>query len=330
MTHHECPELPLADRMVADLALPEQIVIWSLRRYAAGHGRAEDLAPMFRRIFGLALVEEALTAFASIMATLAQHARRPLLLGRLGAARLAPDEVCLLRLLAAQQSNDLDTAMATTRWLVAVNAGETLLDAAERFARSLIVAEQVLPQERSSIAALQPTRGKTAADIGHAHAIEEIGDLDGSELLVLRGIRLWVGRFKDREEPWEHLDLFFAGEGIAATAPSLHAILYNTSVAATRSVDVRCPHCPSLSPDEARMLHAVACAQRDELQPAYDMLATWLPAAAVRLTVDAVDGLASALTEAGHRLPLRDWRFSELPARRTADLPTGMHDRRVH
>src|SRR3546814_13737720 len=44
---------------------------------------------------------------------------------------------------------------------------------------------------------------------------------------------------------------------------SLHSVLRNTTLAATRSVDVRCPTCPGLSPDEARLLDAVAWLQRD-------------------------------------------------------------------
>src|SRR3546814_8025063 len=49
---------------------------------------------------------------------------------------------------------------------------------------------------------------------------------------------------------------------------SLHSVLRNTTLAATRSVDVRCPTCPGLSPDEARLLDAVAWLQRDIAEPA--------------------------------------------------------------
>jgi hypothetical protein len=52
--------------------------------------------------------------------------------------------------------------------------------------------------------------------------------------------------------------------------------------------------------------------QREQRALAFELLASWLQPAAVRLTLPAVEGLAIGLAGACHRLPLRDWRFPEL------------------
>jgi hypothetical protein len=302
--------LQSSEFIVPELSLSQQIVTWSLRRYAAGDGRAEVLAPMFRRIFGLAGVEEALTAFACLMVELEHRGRRPLRIEPLTASRLSADEACVLRLMSAQQRADEDTALAVAAWLVGAPAIGGLLEASRRLATALAARQHLMedlaaeepPQRRLSIR--QPT--------------EAVAELEDGEVLLLRGIRLWVDRFKHRECGLWDLNRHFVAHGLGEATPSLHGLLFNSSVATTRPLDVRCARCPSLSPDEARMLHAVACLQAGDEAEAKTVLSSWLPPAAVRLTIESVRGLAGTLTAEHVRLPQRRWRFPELTEPRLA------------
>jgi hypothetical protein len=297
--------------IVPDLALPQQIMIWSLRRYATGNGRSEVLAPMFRRIFGLAGVEEALTAFAGLMMALEHRGRRPIRIEPMTARRLSADEACVLRLMAAQQRGDEDTAMAVAAWLVNAPAMDDLLRASRALAIALASREHLVQEPAAAAPHARPSTDRQAPT-------EAVAELEPGEAVLLRGIRLWVDRFKKRECGLWELNRHFTAHGLGQATPSLHAILFNSSVATLRSLDVRCARCPSLSPDEARMLHAVASLQAEDAEAASATLSSWLPPAAVRMTIEAVRGLADSLTAEHVRLPLRRWRFPELREPRLA------------
>jgi hypothetical protein len=77
---------------------------------------------------------------------------------------------------------------------------------------------------------------------------------------------------------------------------------------------VRCPACPGLSPDEARLLEALAWLQRDLGDPAATALGDWLPPAALRLSLAPARGLAQSLLAAEQLLPLRAWDLAALEA----------------
>jgi hypothetical protein len=302
--------LPPSEFIVPDLSLSQQIVTWSLRRYAAGDGRAEVLAPMFRRIFGLAGVEEALTAFACLMVGLEHRGRRPIRIEPLTASRLSADEACVLRLMAAQQRGDEDTATAVASWLVHAPAIDGLLEASQRLATALAARQHLLEE--------MAAEGQPQASLPVQQPTEVVAELEEGEALLLRGIRLWVDRFKRRECGLWDLNRHFVAHGLGEATPSLHGILFNSSVATRRALDVRCARCPSLSPDEARLLHAVACLQAGDEPTAKTVLSSWLPPAAVRLTIESVRGLATTFTAEHVRLPQRRWRFPELTEPRLA------------
>jgi hypothetical protein len=109
-------------------------------------------------------------------------------------------------------------------------------------------------------------------------------------------------------------DLFrhLSAHGAANAAPGLHGVLYNSSVAAARPIDVRCCRYPNLSPDEARMIHAIACAQRSLRTRAFELLADWLPVAAAHLTIDALMCAGAELANAAAVMPWRAWDFAAL------------------
>jgi len=290
---------------LASLSRAERLVVGSLRRYAAEGRRAETLAPIFRDVFGLAGVEPALAAFVALVAILERH-RRGAAIVALRRDRASPVEQDVLRLLAAVQTGDRTEADAATSDLILKSGWTELQQAARRFVASLDEADLHLP------AALRKRPRAARARLMSAPGVHQVSDLTADERLVLSGIRAWVGRIKQNECGWPALFAIFAAHGAGRAAASLHALLYALSVATRRSIDVRCAACPSLSPDEARMLHAVACAQQDRMAESFDLLLTWVPAAAARLTIDAVDGLARLLLEAQAVLAVRAWDFARL------------------
>ena len=300
-----------AVRSALDLTLAEQIVVWSLRRYKAADGRLEALATTYRQVFGLAGVERALASFGGMIAAIEGHSRRRGAPAGLDRLHLSPTESCVLRLVMAAQTGDDGTADAVAAWLVTRAGHAALVRSAQDFSACLAVAGQQLAGD--------DTAGLFAVG-AHARGLDEpelpsvtgAGDLTPDETLLLQAIRIWVSCARENRcggpELMEHL----AAHGAANAGASLHAILYNSSVAATRPIDVRCRRCPNLSPDEARLLHAVACGQRRSAARAAELLAEWLPPAAVRLTVDAVIAAGRELGAAGVALPRRAWDLAAL------------------
>lgn len=298
-------------RSALDISLPEQIVVWSLRRYRAGDGRLELLAATYRKVFGLAEVEAALSAFGRLVSAIEQHCRRRSAPARMDRLHLSAMESCVLRLIMAAQVGDEATTDAVAAWLVAKDGRAALVGAATDFAACLTQAgQQVL--NRDAAAMLAAMGRAPQPEEGTLPSVERSGALTPDETLVLQGIRIWVSCAKENRCGGHDLLEHLSANGAANAAPSLHGILYNSSVAATRPIDVRCRRCPNLSPDEARMIHAVACAQRNLRTRAFDLLSGWLPTAAVRLTIDAVMCAGVELANAAVVLPWRAWDFSAL------------------
>ncbi|MCG8596722.1 MAG: hypothetical protein MI785_20475 [Kiloniellales bacterium] len=131
----------------------------------------------------------------------------------------------------------------------------------------------------------------------------KIADLGQSERLVLWGLRYWVACYCKGESPWPLLSDVFRKNRAADAALSLDALLQLTSIATTRMLDMRCPACPSVSPDEVGFIDAFACAQRGDRLGAFRLLRSWLPAPASRLASEMVAGLARIFSDAGLVLP---------------------------
>src|SRR3546814_7204645 len=96
-----------APRTVANLAFPEILVIWALRRYTgcglSREARTAVVAAEFSRAFGLARLEGTLAAFARIADSLAGAARLPQALSVLEDDRISATEEALLATPAALQ-----------------------------------------------------------------------------------------------------------------------------------------------------------------------------------------------------------------------------------
>jgi len=129
------------------------------------------------------------------------------------------------------------------------------------------------------------------------------GDLSTGQRLVLWGVRHWVACLRDETDSWEGLSQVFAHYGATDAAFSLHGLMQLTRRATTRPVDVRCPVCADVSPDERRILAAVTAAQHGDSEAAAVALAGWLPPTAVRFAIAMAEGLARMLVRAGLPMP---------------------------
>jgi hypothetical protein len=150
-------------------------------------------------------------------------------------------------------------------------------------------------------------------------------ELQTSELLLTNALRRYA---LSRRDPFASPDW---RDGLAAAAveqyaiPAFAALIGITAAVVRRPLDVRCPHCPTLSPDEGRFLQLVGTLQRGVSDDAVATLAVWLPQAAARMAILPAHALARASVRGGLALPGRR-RFeaaSEAPRRHHGD--PGLH-----
>ena len=324
------PALPrargTAPRTVANLAFAEILVIWALRRYSncrlEREARGAVIAPEFSRALGLARLEETIAAFSALADSLTQAARLPQALSAVEDDRINASEEAVLSALAAYQRGENRQAEALGEWCLLPAGRSAFLGGARRLAQSLREAGHMIPYETPYRQALTLDAGRD--DAKPLPGAAELGDLQPSERGLVVALRLWVSAVRQQEDSLaaarrQFERQFNASESLWGdkrngddAGLSLHAVLRNTTLAASRPVDVRCPTCPGLSPDEARLLDAVAWLQRDIAEPAQTALGDWLPPAALRLSMSPARGLACALLAAEQTLPLRDWDLAAL------------------
>ncbi|WP_421879312.1 hypothetical protein [Pacificispira sp.] len=149
-----------------------------------------------------------------------------------------------------------------------------------------------------------------------AYLKESFRALTHPEQLALWAIRMWVRAYRteDREaaEAIRHgLILSDVPDGTDAALDRFMTVL---AVSTQVSIDIRCPNCKSVSPDEHRLMGALAAMQQTGrhdpaiLPMAPDRyLSVWLPPAAIRLSRAPLQALAHAFDEAELRLRPRSW-----------------------
>ena len=325
-------------RIVANLAFAEILIVWSLRQMLA---RTDDegfqesrIAESLSRAFGLARVEDALTALTALASGLCGEGRLGDRFAAVDDDRVTATEEAVLATLAAYQHRESGRAGRLIEWLVQRPAQQRLAAAAHGLATIMTEAGHRLPNNRGQDPRLQSallmspqsTPGAQQADLPHAGGSES---LTAPERHLLLGLRLWVGAFKDSKDALGAVRQYFGHDAGTDAGLSLHAILRNTTLTALRQVDVRCRQCPGLSADEARLLDSIARLQRDNVDAHELALAAWMPPGALRFSLDAARGLAMALSFQGQILPRRRWDFAALEAtvaRRTAGAgPADLH-----
>ena len=157
-----------------------------------------------------------------------------------------------------------------------------------------------------------------------------LSELDARETLIVEALRVWVDCHKSQRCGLTRLMNLLSGCQIEGIAAPMHSLMVHTVVAATRPVLINCKHRPELANDEARILHCVSTAQREELELATVELASWLPPTGIRVGLRAVVGIADALTEASLLLPFRAWCFAELSRNPIAPAVTYQPPRLYH
>tara|TARA_A100001037_G_C15034655_1_gene582647 strand:+ start:492 stop:1013 length:522 start_codon:yes stop_codon:yes gene_type:complete len=128
----------------------------------------------------------------------------------------------------------------------------------------------------------------------------EFAALPFGEQLILWAIRFWVKALQTEANAQTVLRAGFECARAPDAHPALDDLMTIISISAQRSIDIRCPKCPSISPDEERLLGAVAAWQHG-LPPAYadSFFSAWLPASALRVARTPASQLAYALSHAG-------------------------------
>lgn len=132
-------------------------------------------------------------------------------------------------------------------------------------------------------------------------------ELDFAGQFLLWGMRAWLLAFRQEQgsagpdRPGAYRGI--AGEGfLRAGVPQAMEMIDDVfsalAAAALRAVDVRCPRCAYVSPDEALLLGAVAASQRAQHGIAWYALTRLLPQTAARAALPSLISLAVLLRDA--------------------------------
>lgn len=140
-----------------------------------------------------------------------------------------------------------------------------------------------------------------------------IAELRTAELVPVACTRLWVMALRQPDAGHPSWQGGLEAAGIARLgAPALDALLRIVATTAQRSLDVRCMRCAHLGADEAALLQMLSLLQSRRQEPAWAILAHWLPRAAARLALGPAEGFARALAAGGLDLPLRHAQAAEI------------------
>lgn len=148
-------------------------------------------------------------------------------------------------------------------------------------------------------------------DNGDAHGHEtglRVAEMNFAGQFALWGMRAWLAARRQNETRGEAGGFpayrSLAGEGfLKAGVPQAMELVDDVfqalAAAATRQIDLRCPHCAYVSPDEALLLGAIAASQRKQHAVSWSALTALLPPAAARGALPSLISLAILLHGAG-------------------------------
>lgn len=140
----------------------------------------------------------------------------------------------------------------------------------------------------------------------HLPNSDEYGELPFSEQLIVWAVRFWVQALKNETNVQSELRTAFKLARAPDGHPALDDLMTIITVSAQQRIDIRCTKCSSISPDEERIIGAIAAWQHDydesHINP---YLSAWLPKAAQRVAQTPIKQLSCALSKAGLRLRLR-------------------------
>jgi len=129
--------------------------------------------------------------------------------------------------------------------------------------------------------------------------------LGEAERLVIWAVRYWVTCFRASKLAGPGLGCALRGAGVGHAEDGLDFALTIVSQCALRPVDIRCSACRFVSPDEERLVEAVARLQANDGGGAWLAIADLLPAAAARIMLEALEGVAQSFSFAQLRIQPR-------------------------
>lgn len=133
-------------------------------------------------------------------------------------------------------------------------------------------------------------------------------ELRTAELFLAQAFRLYASALIDPQRGWPDWRTGFVAAGIAADGvPAFERLFEIITAVPRRPLNVRCIHSHFLSDDEGRLLQMVGLLQRRRTEAAEALLADWIPAAAARLALPALQSLAYAMANVGLSVPPRYW-----------------------
>lgn len=106
-----------------------------------------------------------------------------------------------------------------------------------------------------------PMDGNAAPDWHRPEQARDTASLIKAESLMLLSMRWWVRCHTQQECPMERLIQGMRRGGAPDAAHSVNGLMWIVARTGQRPVDIRCPRCPTLSDDEATLLHAAWLAQ---------------------------------------------------------------------
>ena len=130
---------------VAQLSLPEQMIVWGMRQWACGRESWPRVEHEFRRVCRGASGLIAARALGVMIGLLAASARRPLQCCSLDRSEVSSDEAAIVALVAASQANDRRSAERGARDLMPECMAPVLLESVAVLGAALAAAGRELP-----------------------------------------------------------------------------------------------------------------------------------------------------------------------------------------
>lgn len=140
--------------------------------------------------------------------------------------------------------------------------------------------------------------------------LDNFPELTFPEALLVWALRVWVDIANPHEGPggrlaMERLRTAFEHARAPTVATQLDHLWTIIGSSAKRQIDVRCPGCITLSPDEILFLREIACRQRRVTPGPSGLLASLCPATARRLAAPFTQTLADGLAAGRLVMPTR-------------------------
>ena len=122
-----------------------------------------------------------------------------------------------------------------------------------------------------------------------------VDELATAQRFLLWAARQWLVQYRAGERVGGLLRDGFHHANIGDATTPFREFMTGLAGGARRPIDLRCLHCPWLSPDEAALLEAAACLQRDRQDRAGTLLAGLATSMAVRISMPRLDVVAQIM-----------------------------------